>query len=56
MLDSENGLPRKLVRKPDRNTISVAAINNKSKAADELRARNAYRAACGLPLIEPGND
>ena len=28
----------------------------KDQAVDDLKARNAYRAACGLPLIEPGND
>lgn len=26
-----------------------------ARQADDLAARNAYRLACGLPLIEPGN-
>ena len=59
MRDSENDLPRKLRHNAGHSKIKLAVhahhATSKAKAIDDMRARNAYRAACGLPLIEPSN-
>ena len=55
ILDQANTLPRPMPRKkPNRNTVHYTKAG--ANKTDELRARNAYRVAAGLPLIEPGNN